>query len=87
MVAVTGGSRERDAPAACPLKDHSFTRARGEQAKWLRSAREKRRSSVMQDENLPPAVFAKGLREGNNPIYTFSQNRYGARRVKASPLS
>jgi hypothetical protein len=41
----------------------------------------------MQDENLPPAVFAKGLREGNNPIYTFSQNRYGARRVKASPLS
>jgi hypothetical protein len=38
----------------------------------------------MQDDNLPPAVFAKGLRDHNSPIYTFSQNGYGARRVKAS---
>jgi hypothetical protein len=44
MVTVTGGSRGRDAPAACPLKDHSFTRAWGEQAKWLRSEHEKRRN-------------------------------------------
>jgi hypothetical protein len=82
-VTVTGGSRERDAPAAFPLKDHSFTCARGEQAKWLRGAHEKHRSSVMQDEKLPPAVFAKGLCERNIPIYTFSQNGYGVRRVKA----
>jgi hypothetical protein len=37
----------------------------------------------MQDEKLPPVVFAKGLRDRNSPIYTFSQNGYGARRVKA----
>jgi hypothetical protein len=83
MVTVTGGSSERDAPGACPLKDHSFTWARGEQAKWLRGSLEKRRSSVTQDDKLPPAVFAEGLRDRNCPIYTFSQNCYGARRVKA----
>jgi hypothetical protein len=37
----------------------------------------------MQDDKLPPAVFEKGLRGHNCPIYTFSQNGYGARRVKA----
>jgi hypothetical protein len=83
MVTVTGGSSERDAPPGCRLKDHSFTCARGEQAKRLRGMQEKRRSSVMQDEKLPPAVFAKGLRDRNCPIYTFSQNCYGARSIKA----
>jgi hypothetical protein len=62
MVTVGGGSSERDAPSVCPLKkDHSFTCARGEQAKWLRGAQEKRRSSVMQDDKLPPAVFRRRL--------------------------
>ena len=61
-----------------PLEDHSFTCARGEQAKWLRGGQEKHRSSVMQDENLPPFVFAKGLRDRNSPTYTFSQNGYCA---------
>ena len=62
------------------MKDHSFTRARGAQAEWLRSAREKRLSSVMQDDNLPPAVFEKCLHGRNKPIYTFSQNGFPAGR-------
>jgi hypothetical protein len=37
-------------------QDHSFTCARGEQAKRLRGEQEKRWSSVMQDDKLPPAA-------------------------------
>jgi hypothetical protein len=69
MVAVTGGSRQAGAPAVCPLKDRSFTCARGEQAKWLRGEQEKRRSSVRRDDKLPPAVFEKGLREQHPNLY------------------
>jgi hypothetical protein len=32
----------------------------------------------MQDEKLPPFVFADGLRDRKSPMYTFSQNGYGA---------
>jgi hypothetical protein len=37
----------------------------------------------MQDGKLPQAVFTKGLRDRNCPIYTFSQTGSGALRVKA----
>ncbi len=55
----------------------------GEQAKRLRSEQEKRWSSMMQDEKLPPAVCKNYLRDRNRPMCTLSQNCYGARRIKA----
>jgi hypothetical protein len=47
------------------------------------TGQEKRWSSVMQDDKLPPALYKKSLRDRNSPMCTLKQDGYGARRVKA----
>jgi hypothetical protein len=54
---------------------------------WLWAQQENSGPSVVQDDKTLLAVFAKGLRDSNSPIYTLSQNGYGDRRVKARKCS
>jgi hypothetical protein len=47
---------------------------RREEASRLRSEQEKRWSSAMQDDKLPPDIYEKGLRDRDNPMCTLSQH-------------